>query len=210
MSYIEQVRGVDVLQDWDNFFESKLADYYTVKEEVVGEWFTIDKGVVSTEVAHGDSSVMSAINSTKLPTIMRSIKQDLVVVAVVAGPDIKGNPYNLDKKKAFIVDIFNRATGLFFTPPELIAFVDKISTNPYGAKFVAGPIVGLVDFKAAVQAIKDLKEDQGEDADTSQIESNVLASLNLVLHNTPSTINPELEKQGLLFAGLFGYTFNYA
>lgn len=207
--YITSVRGVSVLGDWDNFFANKMADYYTVKEELDGEWFIVDKAVVSVE-SEDSTPVLAAIASTKLPLIMRSFKQDFVLIGVIVGPGLKGNPYNLTNKKLYIVDIFDRVTGMFYTPQQLTAFTTKISINPYGSKFLPGPIVGLVDFKAAVKAVKDLQEaaPEGEIVDTSDIENQVLSSLNMLLE-TPSVVNSEQVKKGLLFAGLFGYTFNY-
>lgn len=204
MSYIDQVRGVNVLQDWDNFFANKMADYYAVKEDVTGEWFTVDNTGVDTAIIHDSSSVLQEINSTRLPLIMKSIRQDIVLICVITGPNIAGNVYSLEKKQIYVVEIFNRATGMFYTPQELVAFTNKISVNPYGSKFLPGPVVGLVDFKAAVQAVKDLEDD----SNTSEVEAGVLSSLDLLLH-TPSLVNSNFEKKGLLFAGLFGYTFNY-
>lgn len=200
---IEETRGVDVLQDWDNFFANKMADYYTVKEMVIGDWFTIDKTLIQVE-EDPPTATLQALNSTKLPLLLRSIRRDIIVVGVVAGVGIKGNPYNFTNKRAFIVDIFDKTRGIYYTPQELTQFANMISINPYGQKYTPGPIVGLVDFKAAVQAVKDL-----EDPNTAEIESQVQASLNMLLHR-PSSINPEMDQQGLLFSGLTGYKFNYS
>ncbi len=200
---IEETRGVDVLQDWDNFFQNKMADYYTLKEMVIGDWFTIDKTLIQVE-EEPPTATLQALNSTKLPLLLRSIRRDIIVVGVVAGVGIKGNPYNFTNKRAFIVDIFDKTRGIYYTPQELTRFANMISINPYGQKYTPGPIVGLVDFKAAVQAVKDL-----EDPNTAGIESQVQASLNMLLHR-PSSINPEIDQQGLLFSGLTGYKFNYS
>lgn len=200
---IEETRGVDVLQDWDNFFANKMADYYTVKEMVIGDWFTIDKTLIQVE-EDPPTATLQALNSTKLPLLLRSIRRDIIVVGVIAGVGIKGNPYNLTNKRAFIVDIFDKTRGIYYTPQELTQFANMISINPYGQKYTPGPIVGLVDFKAAVQAVKEL-----EDQNTAAIESQVQASLNMLLHR-PSSINPEMDQQGLLFSGLTGYKFNYS
>lgn len=203
MSTIDNSRGVNVLQDWDNFFANKMMDYYAVREEVVGEWFTVFKSLVQVE-PDAPSSVLQAVNSSKLPLMMRSVRREIVLIGVVAGPGIKGNPYNLTSNRVFIVDIFDKTRGMYYTTQELTNFVNMISVNPYGTKYTPGPIVGLVDFKAAVQAVKALPEG----ATTEDIENEVLASLNMLLQ-TPSLINPSMDKQGLLFAGLYGYTFNY-
>lgn len=203
MSTINASRGVDVLQDWDNFFANKMHGYFAVREEVVGEWFTVHKALVTVEPG-APSSVLQAVNSSKLPLMMRSVRREIVLIGVVAGPGIKGNPYGLEANRVFIVDIFDKTKNSYYTPQELTNFVNMISVNPYGTKYTPGPIVGLADFKAAVQAVQDLPEG----ADTGEIENQVLTSLNMLLQS-PSTINQEMDKQGLIFTGMYGYTFNY-
>lgn len=203
MSTINATRGVDVLQDWDNFFANKMLDYFTVREEVVGEWFTVHKSVVSVEAGTAPE-VLQAINSSKLPLMMSSIRRDVVMVGVIAGPEIKGNPYNLTSNRIFIVDVYDKTKGMYYSVNELVKFVNMLSVNPYGTKYTPGPVIGLIDFKAAVQAVKALPDG----ASTEDIENQVLSSMNMLLH-TPSAINPLVDRQGLLFAGLYGYTFNY-
>ena len=207
--YITAIRGVSVLEDWDNFFANKMADYYTVKEELHGEWFTIDRAVVEVE-AEDSTPVLVEVNSTGLPAIMKYFRQNFVLICVIVGPNLKGNPHSLIKNQVYIVDIFDRGTGMYYTPQQLISFAKRITVNQYGSKFLPGPIVGLIEFKAAVKAVKELQEaaEEGEIVDTSEIEDAVLSSLNMLL-NTKSVVNPEQEKKGLLFNGLFGYTFNY-
>jgi hypothetical protein len=204
MSYFSDAKGVDVLQDWDNFFANKLTDYYTVKEEVIGEWFTFESGVVTAEDTTKQAAVKQAVKDSKLTMALFGSKKPIIVVGVVTGPGIKGNPYNLTEKKVYIVDVFNKDKGMYYTDQELIGFAQTISINPYGKTFAAGPIIGVADFKTAVQAIKDLSEGEGTDS----VEEAVLSSLNLLLE-VDSAINPSLNRQGLLFEGLFGYTFNY-
>lgn len=204
MNYFDDAKGVDILQDWDNFFSSKLTDYYTVKEEVIGEWFTLESGVITAEDTTKQQFVRQAVKETRLMSVMFGSKQPLVIVGVVTGPGIKGNPYNLTERKVFIVDVFDKSTEMYYPVQRLISFAQMLSVNPYGKTFLAGPVIGVADFKTAVQAIKDLPEG----VDTSDVEEAVLDSLNILLSG-PSAINSGIMRQGVLFSGLFGYTFNY-
>ncbi len=197
MSYIEDALGVNVLEDWDNFFQNKLQDYYTTKERVDGWWFTVDGGVIE-----GEDGVAQAVRASKLNNISMTLPQDLVFVGVVAGPGINGNPYNLAQRKLFIVDIYDRNRSLFYTIQELVSFVGKLNINPYGSVFEAGPVIGVIDFRNAVEAVLSLEEG----GSTAGIETEVHNSLN-VLCDSASLVNSAVQRKGIICQGVFGYTF---
>jgi hypothetical protein len=212
MNYIAATLGENVLQDWDKFFENKLLDYYAVKEQLIGEWFTLDRigsGITwaATDV-NGDAvtpALQQAINTSRLPLVLRSIRQEYVFVCCIIGPGMQGNPYNSPTQDLYIVNIYDKTAGRWMNVNELTYFVNKIGTNAYGKKYRPGPILGLIDFKAALQAVQELPDG----ADTGAIEDEVLASLEM-LRALPSSVNPNLERHGLICSGLYGYVFNYS
>jgi hypothetical protein len=211
MNYIANTLGGDVLQDWDNFFETKLLDYYTVKENLVGEWFVLDRvgngvtwAATNVDGKPVKESMQVAVTTSRLPLVLRSIRQEYVFVCCMIGPNMKGNYYSSPTQELYIVNIYDKTAKRFMSAQELTRFVNKIATNPYGKKFHPGPILGLIDFKTALQAVQDLPE--GED--TSMIEDQVLSSLEM-LREMPSMVNPAIERAGVLCSGLYGYTFNY-
>ena len=103
MSYIEDVLGANVLEDWDNFFETKLKDYYTTKEKLDGWWFTLRSGVVQ-----GDNEeVITAVGEGLLPIVVKVLRKPSVFVGVLIGPGINGNPYNLTERQTYVVDVFD-------------------------------------------------------------------------------------------------------
>ncbi len=197
MSLIEESLGVNVLGDWDNFFENRLRDYYTTKEKVDGWTFLLEKGVVT-----GSEDVAQAVRQTKLHLITRNIKQNIVLLGVVTGPGINGNPYNLAEQKLFIVDIYDRNRKLFYTIQELVSFVNKININTHNSTFIAGPVIGVIDFRNAVEAVQNLEDG----ASTDSIELEVENSLN-VLRDAQSLVNQDVQRKGIICQGVFGYTF---
>jgi hypothetical protein len=199
MSYIEDVLGANVLEDWDNFFETKLKDYYTTKEKLDGWWFTLRSGVVQGE----NAEVITAVGEGLLPIVVKVLRKPSVFVGVLIGPGINGNPYNLTERQTYVVDVFDETSGMFYTAQGVVSLMKKLNNNPYKAKFSVVPIIGVIDFKAATAALEAL---DGED--NTEVQTEVHNSLNMLL-DQPSGVNPAVTRKGVICQGLFGYTFHH-
>jgi hypothetical protein len=213
MNYIAETLGEDVLQDWDNFFENRLLDYYTTKEKLVGEWFAFDRSpgdinwvAVDANETAVSPAVQLAINNTRLGMVLRSLRQQYVFVGCLVGPGMQGNPYNLPAVDLYIVNIYDKTTQRWLNASELTTFVGRIANNAYGKRYKAGPIIGLIEFKTHLNAVNDLPDGN---SDTTLIEDQLLSSLDM-LTDLPSLVNPAMTRQGVICSGLYGYTFNYS
>ena len=201
MSRFDVVKGVNVLEDWDNFLWNKLQDYYTVQEKILGEYFTISEGTLTLE--RDDEGVKKLVADSNLCKVMKTIR-NRVATFVIVGKDVGDNPYKLEENKIFLVGVYNTQTNMELGVVELAKFVDTINVNSYGVKYELAQIMGVADFKGAVKEIKNLPED----GNTDEVESQIISNFDVLLQS-PSGVNPELPKNGVTFFGMFGYTFFY-
>ena len=204
MDYIVKTFGVDVKEDWDTFWWEKLNDYYRTYEFVVGVQFTaaVKDGVVDV-VCVGDQAekALEVLKSSRFLDVVRTINKYVFVGTVVFADGY----YKLAEDRVYVLGVFDNRHEITQRLDES-PVVEQINKNAYGATFYEFPKIGMARFTEALERIKKLPDD-GEGLE--QIESDVAASLLMLVDNEPSLINPDVQKVGVVMNGVFGYTFNY-
>lgn len=204
MNYFENSFGVNVKEDWDTFWWEKLNDYYRTQEFVVGVQFTatVENGVVDV-VCVGDQveQAMQVLRSTRFLDVIRTINKHVFVGTVVFADGY----YKLQEDRVYLLGLYDNRRETT-SRVDVDPIVEQINMNAYGSKFYEFPKIGMARFTEALERIKKLPDD-GEGLE--QIESDVAASLLMLVDNEPSLINPVVPKVGVVMNGVFGYTFNY-